>query len=305
MRLKKLSALFLLASACADSEAPKTTVIDQGSVGDNGVSLNGVSLNGVSLNGVSLQGVSLQGVSLQGVSLNGVSLQGVSLNGTSPQGVSLQGVSLNGVSLNGVSLNGTEFVGASFHAILSNSSTMPMRIDDMGVLAAPNDDVYTYDISVKTDGGWQAICGYEADGVTAISAIAVPGVWNTTTGAWSDDGSQITLACRGASIAKCVELGYKTWDGFADHHHACVRMLRADYCGDGTTYTTNGTAINLYDNAGVQVDTESWLIDAEWTANGALCFNNYRGGTLPSCSSKHTTSCGSFANGALLINERQ
>jgi hypothetical protein len=82
-------------------------------------------------------------------------------------------------------------------------------------------------------------------------------------------------------------------------------MLRADYCGDGVPHTVNGTQINIYDNAGVQADTESWVIDGEWTPDGALCFNNYRGGTMPSCSEKHSTSCGTFTNGALLINERQ
>ena len=101
-------------------------------------------------------------------------------------------------------------------------------------------------------------------------------------------------------------MGYKTWYGFGDHQHACVRMLRADYCGDGVSHTVNGTPINIYDNAGLQADTESWLIDGEWGPDGARCFNNYRGGSMPSaCSAKYSTSCGTFDNGALLINERQ
>ncbi|HEU4408415.1 MAG TPA: ADYC domain-containing protein [Polyangiaceae bacterium] len=32
-----------------------------------------------------------------------------------------------------------------------------------------------------------------------------------------------------------------------NHLVACTRMLRADDCGDGTSYTVNGTTINLYD----------------------------------------------------------
>jgi len=68
--------------------------------------------------------------------------------------------------------------------------------------------------------------------------------------------------------------------------------------------TITGTLINLYDDAGVQVDTESWPVDAEWGPDGALCVNHVRGGSLPSCfSEKQSASCGSFENGALLIDE--
>jgi hypothetical protein len=301
----------LVFTACtAAPEAASTT--DGSLTGDNGVSLNGVSLNGVSLNGVSLNGVSmngvsvngvsLNGVSVNGVSLNGVSLNGVSLNGVSLNGVSVNGVSLNGVSLNGVSLNGTDFIGAHLWAELDNGAALELRIDDIAALDGDNTDVLGYAVSASGDAGWTPLCGTEPDG-SVRRALAVPGTWNQQTGAWSDT-SAFSFACRHASVAKCVELGYKTWLGFSDHQHACVRMLRADYCGDGTPHTITGTPINLYDNASVQVDTEAWPVDAEWSADGALCVNQYRGGAAPSCyAAKYSASCGSFTSGALLIDE--
>ena len=202
----------------------------------------------------------------------------------------------NGVSLNGVSLNGTDFVGAEFAVALSNGLPASLRIDSMSTLTDANADVYTYKISIAADGGWQSLC----DGG---DAVAIPGSWNPANGAWSD--GNFSFACRGSSVAKCLELGYKTWYGFGDHQRACVRMLRADYCGDGVSHTVNGTQINVYDDAGVQADTESWQIDGEWSPDGALCFNHYRGTSLPTCSQKQSTSCGTFANGALLVNERE
>jgi len=280
-------------AACAVDATVATSTTEEDLIAANGTSLNGTSLNGTSLNGTSLNGTSLNGTSLNGTSLNGTSLNGTSLNGTS----------LNGTSLNGTSLNGTDFIGATMTGTLSNGASITLRIDDIDALASPNDDVLAYAISAQVDGGWARLCGDEADG-SAVRAIPVAGTWSLTTGAWSDSSSSISFACRHASIAKCVELGYKSWDGYAAQHHACVRMLRADYCGDGVSHTVNGTAINLYDNAGVQADTESWPVDAEWTADGALCFNHYRGGSLPSaCSQKYSTSCGSFSGGALLIDE--
>jgi hypothetical protein len=211
-------------------------------------------------------------------------------------------MSLNGTSLNGMSLNGTDFIGAHMMAQLSNGDSLELRIDDIAALADANSDVLAYAVSASVDGGWAPLCGYESDG-SVKRALAVPGTWNLATGAWSDTEA-FSFACRKASVAKCVELGYKSWLGYGDHQHTCVRMLRADYCGDGVPHTINGTPINLYDNASVQLDTESWPVDAEWGPDGALCVNHNRGGVEPPCyAQKYSATCGSFASGALLIDE--
>ena len=49
-----------------------------------------------------------------------------------------------------------------------------------------------------------------------------------------------------------------------------VRMIRADYCGDGTSWTVNGRTIDLYDGLGINVDTSAWTFEAEWTPSGAV-----------------------------------
>ncbi|MDQ3369237.1 MAG: ADYC domain-containing protein [Myxococcota bacterium] len=273
----------------------------------NGVSLNGVSLNGVSLNGVSLNGVSLNGVSLNGVSLNGVSLNGVSLNG-----VSLNGVSLNGVSLNGTRTDNSEHitlssVGPQLVAALSNGTTLQLRIDAATQLTGENSDVWSYAVSYETADGWQPLC--------SAGALAVDGTWNTergvpTGGAYTASGENFTFACRNRTIAKCVELGYKTWNGRTTELATCVRLLRGDFCGDGTPYTVDGTTLNLYDNVGIQFDTNSWMVEAEWSPAGALCITKPRYtrfeqlGFKPTCAlEKLKDLCGNFNSGAVLIDE--
>jgi hypothetical protein len=279
--------------ACAGSPESQTGSASQALDGDNGMSVNGISINGMSVNGMSMNGMSVNGISVNGMSVNGMSVNGISVNG----------MSMNGMSVNGMSVNGTQFIGAQLTAALSSGDPLPLRIDDMTALTGANTDVAAYAVSYQVADGWHPLCGSEPDG-SPVLALAVPGTWNLSTGAWSDDGTQFSFSCRHASVAKCVEFGYKTWLGFADHHHACVRMLRADYCGDGTPHTVNGTLINLYDNAGVQTDTESWPVDAEWGPDGALCVNHNRGGSQPSCyAQKYSASCGSFTSGALLIDE--
>jgi len=303
-----LAAPVVLFAACSTEPVAQTNTANQALVGDNGTSVNGISLNGTSVNGTSLNGTSVNGISLNGITLNGTSVNGTSVNGTSVNGTSVNGTSVNGTSVNGTSVNGTsvngtDFIGATMTALLSNGGTLTMRIDDITALTGDNADVLGYAVSAQTDDGWVPVCGYEPDG-SAKLALVVPGTWDLSTGAWSDNGTAFSLACRHASVAKCVEFGYKSWLGYSDQHHACVRMLRADYCGDGTPHTVNGTLINLYDNAGVQADAESWPVDAEWGPDGALCVNHNRGGTQPSCyAQKYSATCGSFASGALLIDE--
>ncbi|HEY6173432.1 MAG TPA: ADYC domain-containing protein [Kofleriaceae bacterium] len=296
--LKILIAPTMLFAGCMAEPEPATSTANQALTADNGVSFNGISFNGISFNGVSFNGISFNGVSFNGISFNGISFNGISFNG-----ISFNGISFNGISYNGVSFNGTDFNGAEMTGVLTNGASLGLRIDDVAALDGANSDVLAYAVSVASDDGWVPLCGYEPDG-SVKRALAVPGTWNFQTGAWSDSTTQFSFACRHASIAKCIEFGYKPWKGYADHQHACVRMLRADYCGDGTPHTVNGTPINLYDNVGVQADTESWPVDAEWTPDGALCLNHHRGSDVPSCyADKFDDSCGHFDSGALLIDE--
>ncbi|HET9990218.1 MAG TPA: ADYC domain-containing protein [Kofleriaceae bacterium] len=216
---------------------------------------------------------------------------------------------MNGTSLNGVLLAGS----------LSDGSLLPLRIDSFAQGTGANSDVSFYGVSYYADGAWSPICGVDANGVE-IEAIAVPGVWNTEAdvsggGAYSDDPTQFTWSCRGKTIGKCVEMGYKNWLGYGEQLQSCVRMLRGDYCGNGHAYTANGQLVNLYDNAGVQLDTESWGAEAEWTSAGARCILDtahtrytHVGNPTPTCVTNGTLptggSCGaSFASGATLIDE--
>jgi hypothetical protein len=118
----------------------------------------------------------------------------------------------------------------------------------------------------------------------------------------------VTFACRTAALAKCVEFGYRPWSvksgtSLADHHQACTRMVRADYCGTGQAHTVSGTPVHVLDKLGVQTADPNvpYVVEAEWGPNGATCLNpaNTRlpnqaiGCNLPTCG-------GSFASGGLI-----
>jgi hypothetical protein len=148
---------------------------------------------------------------------------------------------------------------------------------------------------------WTPICGSAPDNDGLVNmAVAVGGQWMDCGahgrgpgcgGKISNEG--FTLACTDeGAIAKCVERqGYKPWkvhytcnksgacngQSLEPYLEACVRMVRDDYCGDGFSYTVDHTQIDVYDNLGLQLDTETdgeWPVEAAWTPDGAACFTN-------------------------------
>lgn len=146
-----------------------------------------------------------------------------------------------------------------------------------------------------------------------IQAIPIRGVWDQRQGVPGAGGrhdapGMFTFACRGFALAKCVEFGYEPWRHGTDLHQACVRMVRADFCGDGRSWTENGTLINLYDHRGIQQDEADWPVEAEWDVHGARCLRpgGYRV-HRPACHDELATyACGgpgAFERGTLLITE--
>jgi hypothetical protein len=124
---------------------------------------------------------------------------------------------------------------------------------------------------------------------TPRKAIMLAGVWRTTSGGYKGDGgkyastSQLTLACQtSGAIGKCVDAGFKPWLS-ASHdkaHQACVRMVRGDYCGDGTSWTQEGRIIDVQDRlVNVQrLTNPGWGIDASWDVDGAVVGSYPRAG---------------------------
>jgi hypothetical protein len=87
------------------------------------------------------------------------------------------------------------------------------------------------------------------------------------------------LTCTSGAIGKCVRSGYRPWEerpGGAPLralHQACVRMMRADYGGDGRTHTRDGTVINVCDRHGIRTCRKDMplVFEAAWGPEGATC----------------------------------
>jgi hypothetical protein len=96
-----------------------------------------------------------------------------------------------------------------------------------------------------------------------------------------------TLACAGSAAAKIKLLGYGPQSQFPGAatpaspaaRQATLKMVTADYCGTGHSYTANGTPLVWANKAGTVDSSDLHTpgdVEAIWTTNGALCLDATR-----------------------------
>jgi hypothetical protein len=146
----------------------------------------------------------------------------------------------------------------------------------------------------EATGQWVEMCEPGPDGLRL--AIPLPGRWRQSDAAPGDhedrppalafveDPRDFTLTCTAGSSGKCARLGYLPgWtttggESLTPYFVACVRMMRADYCGDGYSYTTPGVDLDHRDRAGrrSRSHTRGMSFEAVWGARGAICVRRPR-----------------------------
>ena len=147
----------------------------------------------------------------------------------------------------------------------------------------PAGEVMLYTLSERngTDGQWQNVCQAGPDG--RRQAFPLAGMF-TGTMRHVDAPGRYLITCTGGAEGKCIRFGYKPWrqgpngEALAEYYQACVRMVRADYCGDGIGRTRNGTPIDLFDNIGIQKDEPApgMTLEAAFSPEGAVCVRHTR-----------------------------
>jgi hypothetical protein len=292
-----------------------------GAAAQGGDVANGLHLNGLHLNGLHLNGIHLNGLHLNGIQLNGLSIGGIHLNN-----VALSGGALTATGPSGKTVTGADLAGATFAATLSDGTPLTLRIDG-ATPAVPDGQLYTVSWLGPGASGFTPLC--TDDSGAPVGAVALSGTWDEsegtpTGGAHVENPNVFTFACSGYALAKCVAIGYAPWRTVTEcrapgdchtlplgpYHQACTRLLRADYCGDGTATTRDGTLVDVYDTVGLQTDdAATWPMEAEWTIAGASCVMRTRWATIEGddqgvaayiqehCPARwHTLGCGSTSS---------
>ena len=132
------------------------------------------------------------------------------------------------------------------------------------------------------DGSWTNLCVPGPDGRQA--ALPVPG-HATEDGTVTEAGTGVfEITCTAGAQAKCARFGYRPWEtgpdgrSMRDAYNACIRMVRADYGGDGNSTTRDGLTIDVYDAWGIQTADllDGHDFEAGWAPWGAVCVRHVR-----------------------------
>lgn len=150
------------------------------------------------------------------------------------------------------------------------------------------EDFWLYQARVRVPGTevFESICEPDEGGDTRMVVFA--GDFDAHM-RYRGGSNRFSLSCVSGVQAKCLRWGYEPWRSAPDtgvsllgHYNACLQLARADYCGDDTPTTRDGTMIDVYDRDGVQApETEPALIEglafeAGWNADGAVCVHHAR-----------------------------
>jgi hypothetical protein len=210
----------------------------------------------------------------------------------------------------GRELRSPDLIGAN---LLIDQGDRLLRVRLDGIEADPDDKradvsdadrLWLHSLSVEAaDGSWGPLCQPGPDG--RRQAIPVRGHFLPEDGRFADgEPGAFELACTGGVMGKCIRFGYHPWQtsawpakalyreavnekqqqtdasppSYLTLYNACLRMMRADYGGDGVGTTRNGMRIDLYDARGIGLPASDphMAFEAGWTDAGAVCVNHPR-----------------------------
>ena len=100
------------------------------------------------------------------------------------------------------------------------------------------------------------------------------------------DTTWFNLGCAGSALAKMALTGHteasRTTGAFTTtlaERQTMLKMLAADYCGDGTPFTVAGQPLNWSDDHGTMklvAPPASLVLESRWTPSGAACLDKPR-----------------------------
>ncbi len=163
---------------------------------------------------------------------------------------------------NGSIIEKSDLEGATLAVVLPGE-TKPKQVRITAIVPDsmdPDGEVLLYRMTVvdHVRGKSEELC--EPDQQGDRWAFPLRGQWDANGRRISDEG--FTLTCATGAQGKCVRFGYKPWKtlpngvALADYHQACVRLVRADYCGTRGT-TRDGMLIDIYDKIGISTISDT------------------------------------------------
>ena len=138
------------------------------------------------------------------------------------------------------------------------------------------------------DGDYVSVCSGAADtSEPAAWAVLLTGEKYSleTRSVIGTEAGIFNIACAGTALYKMKMMGYEPLrepNSFVKEHqrHATLKMLVADYCDSGSTFTEDGTPVQWMNSGGWSFNypEPSGTVEAYWDQTGALCLDTPRMG---------------------------
>lgn len=266
--------LTMMASGCdAVDDAGQADVgikLRPGNGGSGGVYLNTSAIGNHMFSELDLTGALHDGVVLDAVAVKiGESL--LTLDSVAAQDGELQGL------LGDEVFAGEQLVGSVWTlTIVAGLEETPAT---MWISAAnqDGDGVWHYVFQHEDAQGKPAdLCAPDLDGSPAAVPLKDITV-DPATGDMAARPDTLYLACTSGAVGKAISWGYAQWERTIPEFEGLVRLVRADYCGDGVSWTLPGSALQVLDLWGINgfVDASAHT-EAVWGPDGALCLGERR-----------------------------
>jgi hypothetical protein len=116
-----------------------------------------------------------------------------------------------------------------------------------------------------------------------VAAVPIKDIHvNGTTGDIGPRANTLYLACTSGAVGKAVNWGYKPWERTQDEFEVAVRMIRADYCYDGVSWTVPGTSVAIADKWAINAfPNPTNPTEALWGLSGLHCLASPRNALYP------------------------
>lgn len=158
--------------------------------------------------------------------------------------------------------------------------------------AEPGEFRYTFHYN-DVNGAPVPVCDPDPQG--DIAAVPIKNITvDDVTGQVASRADTMYLACTSGAVGKAVAWGYKPWKRTVDEFETAIRMVRADYCYDGMSWTTPGTPVEVRDRWSINdFINVAHPTEAVWGKDVLRCLSNPRttaygavtcnGAPLPAC----------------------
>ena len=215
---------------------------------------------------------------------------------------------LGTVKINGLRYTAAQLLGSEWRFKIADSATatrfFTLRVSGVGIAAIPGGlDLPIYNFTLvpgeayHVPGPYSACAELDAlsaSGVTlkqvesgppgvfndfkiSFAAVLYPGVKVSELGVVTADETVGFLGCASGAIGKAGLWGYPPWVSpygsltGIQQLQAASRAVRADFCGNGTSHTADGTPLQVRDRFFPAFDDALEASEAIWGSNGSAC----------------------------------